>query len=72
MSPRHFPLAPGIFRVVETGTTPVIDGGLAEKGGGQIGTGILRAPLECFTAAVATYREAIASVDEAEETGILP
>jgi hypothetical protein len=36
---------------------PVIDGGLAGKNGGQIGAGILRAPVECFTAAAAAYRQ---------------
>ena len=36
---------------------PVIDGGLAGKDGGQIGAGILRAPMECFTAAAAAYQE---------------
>jgi hypothetical protein len=44
--------------VVGTGTQPVIDGGLAGKNGGQIGAGILRALLECFTAAAAAYHHA--------------
>jgi hypothetical protein len=34
--------------VVATGVAPVIDGGLAGRDGGQIGAGILRAPLACF------------------------
>ena len=37
---------------------PVIDGGLAGRDGGQIGAGILKAPLECFEAAAAALREA--------------
>ena len=41
-----------------TGIVPVIDGGLAGKDGGQIGAGVLRAPLDCFTAAVAAYQRA--------------
>ena len=49
---------PGERFVVETGILPVIDGGLAGKDGGQIGAGVLRAPLDCFTAAVAAYQSA--------------
>jgi hypothetical protein len=39
-------------RVVESGTAPVINTGIAHRlpGVGQIGAGIARAPLECFTA----------------------
>ena len=51
------PVGIDIFRVTGTGIVPVIDGGLAGKNGGQIGAGILRAPMECFTAAAAAYRE---------------
>jgi hypothetical protein len=53
---RGTPVGIDVFRVVETGTQPVIDGGLAGKNGGQIGAGILRAPLECFATAAAAYR----------------
>lgn len=53
---RGTPVGIDVFRVVGTGTQPVIDGGLAGKNGGQIGAGILRAPLECFAAAAAAYR----------------
>jgi hypothetical protein len=53
---RGSPVGIDIFKVTGTGTTPVIDGGLAGKNGGQIGAGILRAPMECFTAAVAAYQ----------------
>jgi hypothetical protein len=35
-----------------------IDGGLAGKDGGQIGAGILKAPLESFIAAAAALRDA--------------
>ena len=43
-------------RVVDTGILPVINTGIAHKepGVGQIGAGITRAPLECFTQAVCT------------------
>jgi hypothetical protein len=48
------PTAIDIRRVVESGTTPVINTGIAHKepGVGQIGAGIARAPLACFAAAL--------------------
>jgi hypothetical protein len=52
---RGTPVGIDIFKVTASGIQPVIDGGLAGKGGGQIGAGILRAPLECFTAAASAY-----------------
>lgn len=55
---RGTPVGIDIFKVTSTGTQPVIDGGLAGKNGGQIGAGILRAPLECFTTAAAAYHQA--------------
>jgi hypothetical protein len=41
-------------RVVDTGILPVVNTGIAHKepGVGQIGAGVTRAPLECFTKAV--------------------
>lgn len=53
---RGTPVGIDVFKVTQTGVSPVIDGGLAGKNGGQIGAGILRAPLECFTAAEDAYR----------------
>ena len=53
---RGTPVGIDLFRVLETGVLPVIDGGLAGRDGGQIGAGILRAPLECFAAAADAYR----------------
>jgi hypothetical protein len=50
---RGVPVGIDVNRVVETGIVPVIDGGVAGKNGGQIGAGILMAPLECFEAAAA-------------------
>ncbi len=43
-----------IRKVVETGITPVINTGIAHKkaGIGQVGAGIVRAPLSCFTQAL--------------------
>jgi len=53
---RGSPVGIDVFKVTQTQVTPVIDGGLAGKNGGQIGAGILRAPLACFTAAEQAYR----------------
>lgn len=53
---RGTPVGIDAFKVVGTGVKPVIDGGLAGKNGGQIGAGILRAPLDCFAAAAEAYR----------------
>ena len=53
---RGTPVGIDVERVLETGIVPVIDGGLAGRNGvGQIGAGILRAPIECFEAAHAAY-----------------
>jgi hypothetical protein len=48
-----------IRKVVETGILPVINTGMAHKepGIGQIGAGIVEAPLECFMKAVLRYSE---------------
>ena len=59
---RGAPVGIDIFAVLEHGITPVIDGGLAGRDGGQIGAGVLRPGLDCFKAArdqfVATYDSA--------------
>jgi hypothetical protein len=54
---RGTPVGIDVHRVVERGVVPVIDGGLAGKGGGQIGAGVLKAPMECFQAAHAAWLE---------------
>jgi Protein of unknown function (DUF1116) len=54
---RGVPTGIDIYRVVETGITPAMDIGVAGHGGGQIGAGILRAPLACFEAAVAEHQQ---------------
>jgi hypothetical protein len=48
-----------IRKVVETGILPVINTGMAhrEPGVGQIGAGIVEAPLECFVKALLKYSE---------------
>jgi hypothetical protein len=54
---RGTPTGIDVNKVVATGVVPVIDGGLAGKDGGQIGAGILKAPLACFIEAAAALRE---------------
>lgn len=54
---RGTPVGIDVAKVVSSGVVPVIDGGLAGKNGGQIGAGILRAPMECFAAAETAYQE---------------
>ena len=39
-------------KVVETGILPIMDIGIAGAGGGQIGAGTVRAPIECFEEAL--------------------
>jgi Protein of unknown function (DUF1116) len=54
---RGTPTGIDVHKVAATGVVPVIDGGLAGKDGGQIGAGILKAPLECFVAASVALRD---------------
>jgi hypothetical protein len=51
---RGAPVGIDVRRVVETGITPLINTGIAGKiaGTGQIGAGVVRAPLACFTQAL--------------------
>jgi hypothetical protein len=51
---RGAPVGIDVRRVVETGITPLINTGIAGRkaGTGQIGAGVARAPLGCFTAAL--------------------
>ena len=53
------PCAIDICKVVESGIAPVINTGIAhrEAGVGQIGAGIVRAPLHCFTQALESLVE---------------
>ena len=50
-----------IRKVVETGITPVINTGMAHKkpGVGQVGAGIVRAPMECFTGALEAFARSL-------------
>jgi hypothetical protein len=56
---RGTPVGIDVHKVVETKILPVIDGGLAGRGGGQIGAGLLTAPLECFETAFAAWQERV-------------
>jgi hypothetical protein len=49
-----------VRRVVETGIAPLINTGIAGRvpGAGQIGAGVVRAPLACFEAALEALAEA--------------
>ena len=51
---RGAPAGIDVMKVVETGITPLINTGIASKiaGVGQVGAGVVRAPLACFTAAL--------------------
>jgi hypothetical protein len=67
---RGTPTGIDVHRVVATGTVPVMDIGVAGRTGGQIGAGVLRAPLGCFEAAADAYARAYPS--EAPATGGQP
>ena len=56
---RGAPLGIDVRRVVETGIAPRLNTGIAHKepGIGQVGAGLLRAPIECFVAAFEAMRE---------------
>ncbi len=54
---RGSPTGIDIFRVLETGILPVMDIGIAGAGGGQIGAGVVSAPIECFHQAAELYEE---------------
>ena len=52
---RGTPTGIDIFRVLETGILPSMDIGIAGRDGGQIGAGIVRAPIECFETAARAF-----------------
>jgi hypothetical protein len=53
---RGTPTGVDVFRVLDQGVLPVMDIGVPGVGGGQIGAGIVSAPVECFAKAAAGYR----------------
>lgn len=54
---RGSPTGIDIFKVLDTGIRPMMDIGIAGRDGGQIGAGTVRAPMACFEAAAAAYRQ---------------
>lgn len=56
---RGTPVGIDVRRVVETGISPRLNTGIAHKdpGVGQVGAGLLRAPIECFVQAFEAMRE---------------
>jgi hypothetical protein len=54
---RGTPTGIDIHKVLATAVTPAMDIGIAGRDGGQIGAGVVRAPLACFEAAAAAFRE---------------
>ncbi|HET6952835.1 MAG TPA: DUF1116 domain-containing protein [Acidimicrobiales bacterium] len=52
---RGVPFGIDVLRVVRTGVTPIVNTGIAGRvaGTGQVGAGLVRPPLGCFTAALA-------------------
>lgn len=53
---RGTPTGIDIFKVLESRVLPVMDVGIAGRNGGQIGAGVVRAPLTCFETAAEAYR----------------
>ena len=64
---RGTPVGIDLRKVVETGITPLINTGIAGKvpGTGQIGAGVVRAPLACFEAALDAFAAAAGLAREA-------
>jgi hypothetical protein len=54
---RGVPVGIDVARVVGTGVLPVMDIGVAGRMGGQIGAGMMTAPMGCFADALDAYRE---------------
>ncbi|HET9045228.1 MAG TPA: hypothetical protein VFN70_18870, partial [Burkholderiales bacterium] len=54
-----------VRKVVDTGIAPIINTGMAhrEAGVGQVGAGIVRPPMECFTQALAALAASAARVE---------
>jgi hypothetical protein len=53
---RGTPTGIDIFKVLDTKVLPTMDIGIAGRNGGQIGAGVVRAPMECFESAAEAYR----------------
>jgi hypothetical protein len=53
---RGAPSGIDLRKVLETGTAPIMNIGVAGRNGGQIGAGVVRAHLGCFESALSAYR----------------
>jgi hypothetical protein len=54
---RGTPTGIDVFKVLESKVLPVMDIGVAGRDGGQIGAGVVRAPMACFEMAAEAYRQ---------------
>jgi hypothetical protein len=60
---RGTPTGIDIFKVIESGVKPAMDVGIAGKDGGQIGAGLVRAPMKCFLEAKTAYEDRYGKVE---------
>lgn len=54
---RGSPVGIDIFKVVARNVSPLMNVGIAGRDGGQIGSGVIRAPIECFVNAAKAFGE---------------
>ncbi len=68
---RGVPFGIDVVRIVRTGVAPIINTGIAGRvaGTGQVGAGLVRPPLQCFTAAVAALAESAEPAEAAKAGG---
>ena len=59
---RGSPTGIDVFKVLETGVLPAMDIGIAGRDGGQIGAGVVRAPMICFERAGRAWQERYGSI----------
>jgi hypothetical protein len=57
LSFRGTPTGIDVHKVVATGVRPIMDVGVAGRAGGQIGAGLMRAPIACFAAAAQAFAD---------------
>jgi len=57
LSFRGTPTGIDVRKVVQTGVRPIMDVGVAGRKGGQIGAGLMRAPIACFAAAAQAFAD---------------
>ena len=57
LSFRGTPTGIDVRKVVATGVRPIMDVGVAGREGGQIGAGLMRAPIACFAAAAQAFAD---------------